>query len=198
MASYILPTDKPSYSDATKATTSTPVIQPTYTEIDWKQAVEKVRKDTIAECTKITQDLIAEAEIKQCNMVNEITSQIDDKISSAITHSSAQISQTILSQLVPFLTMDPTNHHRKIVPHNAPPISPPINHAPMNPPLPTQNLHTTSAPQKQGVESSINPNKDIDSSLKPADMGEDPHSKKLKLSQKNHDISESEDNTTDV
>ena len=198
MASYNLPSDKTSYSEATKKTTSTPVIQPTYTEIDWKTEVEKVRKDTIDECTRITQDLIAAAEIKQRNMVNEITKQIDDKISNAITHSSAQISQTILSQLVPFLTMDPTTQQRQIIPHNTTPTSQPINHVPTNLPLPTQTIQTTTVPTTQGVTPSSNNPKDNESSEIPTEKNEDPHSKKLKISQTNHDLSEGEDNLTDV
>ena len=133
-------------------------------------------------------------------MVNEITSQIDDKISSAITQSSAQISQTILSQLVPFLTMDPTNQqHRQIVNHNATPIRPPLNHVPNNPPTTTQTINIPPGTHQHKVEPNIKTTKDIDpTSTTPDDMEDDPHSKKLKLIQKNHDLSESEDNTTDV
>ena len=54
--------DKLTYKQvATKQTLpndSTDIIQPTYTEIDWKAQMEKIRQETLDACKQMTQDLI--------------------------------------------------------------------------------------------------------------------------------------------
>ena len=61
--------EKQSYSQVTKDSKQqySTVIEPTFTEIDWKEQTRKMQQDTIDKCKKMTQLMITEA----CNNIHK-------------------------------------------------------------------------------------------------------------------------------
>ena len=73
---------------------STNVIQPTYTEIDWKAHMENIRKETLDACKQMTQELIVRNNEK-------ITKDLNDKINQEARHHDQNMDK-LLEMMVQF------------------------------------------------------------------------------------------------
>ena len=92
----------PTYSQVASNHNKHKVIQPTYTEIDWKAQMEAIQKETITKCCQITQDMITEANLKLIQemkiIINTHKEESETKFATLLT-SMTNMTKTIMEHV---------------------------------------------------------------------------------------------------
>ena len=92
----------PTYSQVASNHKTPQVIQPTYTEIDWKKQMEAMQKETISQCRQITQDMITEANLNLSQemkiIINTHKEESETKFATLLT-SMTNMTKTIMEHV---------------------------------------------------------------------------------------------------